>query len=46
MFWFFRHEACGILATWPENEPAPSALEDKFLTTELPGESKDLKFFS
>ena len=45
MFWFFHHEACGILSTWPGNEPAPSALEGKVLTTELPGKSKDLKFF-
>ena len=23
MFWFFGHEACGILASWPGIEPAP-----------------------
>ena len=45
MFWFFCCEACGILATWPGNEPASSALEGKVLTTELPGKFKDLKFF-
>ena len=36
---FFGHEACGILAPWPETESAPSALEGKVLTTEPSGKS-------
>ena len=39
MFWFFGHEACGILAPWPGIEPSPPALEGKVLTTGLPGKS-------
>ena len=39
MFWFFGHEACGILALWPGIEPVPWALEDEVLTTGLPGKS-------
>ena len=39
MFWFFRHEACGILTPQPGIEPAPSALEGKVLTPGLPGKS-------
>ena len=39
MFWFFGHEACGILATPPGMEPTPPALEVKVLTTELSGKS-------
>ena len=38
-FWFFGHEACGILATRPGIEPTPPALEGKVLTTGLPGKS-------
>ena len=30
MFWFFGHEACGILAPQPGIEPASPALEGKF----------------
>ena len=37
MFWFFGHEACGILAPRPGIEPAPPALEGEVLTTGLPG---------
>ena len=37
MFWFFGHEACGILAPWPGMEPTPPALEDEMPTTGLPG---------
>ena len=33
MFWFFGHEACGILALQPGIKPTPSALEGKALTT-------------
>ena len=36
MFWIFGHEACGILALWPEIKPAPSALEGEVLTTGPP----------
>ena len=39
MFWFFGHEACGILATPPGIEPTPPALEVKVLTTEPSGKS-------
>ena len=39
MFWFFGHEACGILAPQPGIEPAPPALEGEVLTTGLPGKS-------
>ena len=42
MFWvffFFGHEACGILAPLPGIEPVPSALEDELLNTGLPGKS-------
>ena len=39
MFSFFDLAACGILAPQPETEPTPPALEDKVLTTVLPGKS-------
>ena len=39
MFWFFGHEACGILAPWAGHEPTPPALEGEVLTTGLPGKS-------
>ena len=39
MFWFFGHEACGVLAPQLGIEPAPLALEGKVLTTEPPGKS-------
>ena len=38
-FFFFGHEACGILAPLPGIEPVPSALEDELLNTGLPGKS-------
>ena len=38
-FWFFGHEACGILAPWPGVKPTPPALEGEVLTTWLPGRS-------
>ena len=43
MFWYFGHEACGILAPQPGIEPTPPALEGKVLTTGPPG--KSLFFF-
>ena len=39
MFWFFGHEACGILAPRPGIEPVPPAFEGEVLTTGLPGKS-------
>ena len=39
MFWFFGHEAYGILASQPVIKPAAPALESKVLTTGLPGKS-------
>ena len=39
MFWFFGHEACGILAPGPGIELAPPALEGEVLTTGPPGKS-------
>ena len=45
MFWFFGHEACGILAPGPEIEPAPPAVEGEVLTTGPP-EKGHLQFFS
>ena len=44
MFWFFGHEACGILAPQPGIEPAHTALEGEVLTTELPGKSFIMSF--
>ena len=41
-FWFFGREACGILAPWPEIEPATPALEGEVLTTGPPGKSLPL----
>ena len=41
MFWFFGHEACGILAPRPGIEPASPALEGRLLTTGPPGKSRD-----
>ena len=37
MFWFFGHEAYGILAPRPGIEPAAPSLEDEILTTGPPG---------
>jgi len=36
MFWFFGHEACGILIPRPEIKPASSVLEGEILTTLSP----------
>ena len=36
MFWFFDHEASGILVPKPEIEPASLALEGKDITTRSP----------
>ena len=40
MFWFFGHEACGILAPRPGIEPTPPALEGEVLTTGPLGKSQ------
>ena len=40
VFWFFGHEAYGILAPRPGNEPTPPALEGEVLTTGPPGKSQ------
>ena len=37
MFWFFAHEACGILAPWPGIEPAPPTLEGEVLPLDCQG---------
>ena len=37
MFWFFGHDACGILTPQAGVKPTPSALEDEVLTTGPPG---------
>ena len=42
MFWFFDHEACGILAPWSSFEPEFPALEGKVLITGLCLNNKDL----
>ena len=39
MFWFFGHEAYGILTPQPGMEPTPPALEGEALTTGPPGRS-------
>ena len=39
MFWFFGHEAGGILAPTPGIEPTPPALEGEVLTTGPPRKS-------
>ena len=39
MFWFFGHEACGILAPHLGIKPALSALKSEVLTTRLPRKS-------
>ena len=36
-FFFFGHEACGILTSRPGIKPIPPTLEGKFLTTRPPG---------
>ena len=46
MFWFFGHEACGILAPQPGIEPAPPALESEILTTGPPGKSPERTLLS
>ena len=37
MFWFFGHEACGLLAPWPGIEPALPTLESEVLSLDLQG---------
>ena len=39
MFWFFGHEACGILAPGPGIKPPLFVLEGEVLTTGPPGKS-------
>ena len=39
VFWFFGHQACGILAPRPGIKPASPALEGEVLNTGLPGKS-------
>ena len=43
MFWFFGHEACGIIVPQPGIEPVPPALEGKVLTTGLLEKSQELQ---
>ena len=43
MFWFFGHEACGILAPQPGTELARPALEGEVLTIGPPGKSEILQ---
>ena len=43
MFWFFGHEPCSILASWPGIEPAPLVLEGEDINT---GPSGKLYVFS
>ena len=45
-FRFFGHEACGILAAWPDIEPTPPTMEHEVLIARLPEKSlyKVLKF--
>ena len=38
LFWFFGHQACGILAPQPRIKHVPTALEGGVLTTGPPGE--------
>ena len=44
MFWFFGHEACGILAPRPRIEPTASALEGEVLTTGQTGKALALVY--
>ena len=46
MFWFFGHEACGILAPQTGIKPAPAALEGEVLTTGPPKKSLELHFLA
>lgn len=43
-FWYFGHEACGILAPRPGIEPTLPALKGKISTTEPPGKSLNTIF--
>ena len=45
MFWFFGREACGILVSQAEIEPAPSALGGQILNTEPQGKSSIVPIF-
>ena len=44
MFWFFGHEACGILAPQPGMELTLPALEGEVLTTGPPGKPLETDF--
>ena len=44
LFWFFGHEACGILVSWAGMEPAAPALKGEFLTTGPPVKSPVILF--
>ena len=37
MFWFFGHNACGILVPWPGMETSPQSLNGEVLTIGPPG---------
>ena len=39
MFWFFGHNACGILLPWPGIETSPHSLKGEVLTIGPPGKS-------
>ena len=39
MFWFFGHEACGVLTPQPGMEPTSPATDGEALTTGPPGKS-------
>ena len=45
MFWFFGHEACGILAPGSGVKPVTSILEAKVLATGFPGKSLGANLF-
>ena len=44
LFWFFGHEACGILVSWAGIEPAPPTLKGEFLTAGPPVKSPVILF--
>ena len=44
MFWFFGHQAYGILTPLPGIERTPSVLEDEVLTTGPPGKFQNFFF--
>ena len=46
VYWFFGCEACGILVPWPGIKPTPPTLEGKVLTTQPPGKSLHVSFWT